>query len=137
MQNESVLQHMTIANVLLNLEEPQQIGKRAKFFSGDWSKYAAAADDCKFDYILTSETIYNPNNYGKVLDVLKQKLKANGTCYLAAKVHYFGVGGSLRDFERAINEDGAFKSECVFVYNENLRREILKIVFKNKDGGVE
>lgn len=31
--------------------------------------------------------------------------------YLAAKTYYFGVGGSLRQFETVLHEDGALKSE--------------------------
>lgn len=86
----------------------------------------------KFDFILTSETIYNPKNYHKILNVLKSKLHPNGVCYLAAKASYFGVGGSLRQFEAAITKDESLAFENVFVCNENVRREILKIEIKPK-----
>lgn len=86
----------------------------------------------KFDRILTSETIYNPKNYTKIVNVLKHKLKPDGICYLAAKSHYFGVGGSLRQFELALCDDGAFDSETVFACHENVSRKILRIKFKNK-----
>lgn len=89
-------------------------------------------DDVKFDRILTSETIYNPKNYVKIINVLSNKLKPDGHCYLAAKSHYFGVGGSLRQFEQALREDGAFHSETVFACHENVAREILRITFKNR-----
>lgn len=87
-------------------------------------------DDVKFHRILTSETIYNPKNYAKIINVLKEKLSPDGICYLAAKSHYFGVGGSLRQFELALREDGTFVSETVFTCHENVSREILRITIK-------
>lgn len=91
-------------------------------------------DDESFDFILTSETIYNVQNYEKIIKVLKTKLKPNtGICFLAAKAHYFGVGGSLRHFESIlVDKCKEFKSESVFVCHENVSREILKISFKSK-----
>lgn len=94
--------------------------------------YIAIDDACKFDYILTSETIYNPDNYAKIVKVLKEKLKPNGICYLATKVYYFGVGGSVREFEKFVENEGNFESEVVCVCNENVKREILKIAYRNK-----
>lgn len=131
-QNKSVLQHITIPNVLLNLDNNQQINSRAKFFSGDWLNYITLNNATKFDYILTSETIYNPENYLKIVKTLKEKLNANGVCYLATKVYYFGVGGSAREFERILKDDGTFQSEVIFACNENVKREILKITYCNK-----
>lgn len=134
-QNAVVLQHITIPNILLSTENEdsrQQISERCKLYSGDWNNYVAITKDgVQFDRILTSETIYNPKNYAKIINVLKAKLKPNGICYLAAKSHYFGVGGSLRQFEAALLEDGAFHSETVFACSENVSREILRITFRN------
>lgn len=84
-------------------------------------------DDEKFDIILTSETIYNVDNYSKIIRVLKERLKTGGECYLAAKQHYFGVGGSVGQFKIALSKSGVFDTETVFTCNENVSREILKI----------
>ncbi len=45
-----------------------------------------------------SEVIYNPNNYLKICELIKKLLKINNKCYLASKIYYFGVGGSLLEF---------------------------------------
>lgn len=57
-------------------------------------------------------------------------MKPTGVCYLAAKLHYFGVGGSLRSFEEVLLKEDTFKSQSVFKCNDNIGREILKITFK-------
>jgi len=36
----------------------------------------------KYDYIFTSETIYNPDNYKKLYEIFKTKLKADGTVWV-------------------------------------------------------
>lgn len=125
---------LTVENVLLNFHETKsETLQRCKFYAGDWSKFVeATANDTKYDVILTSETIYNTENYGKLLDVFKSKLKDDGVALVAAKTYYFGVGGGCRDFERLIKDDGNLQSEVVFVVSENVPREILKVKFVNK-----
>lgn len=130
-QNQTVLQHITIPNVLVNLKSVTALKEKCRFYSGDWSNYIEkTVDDEKFDFILTSETIYNVQNYDKLINCIKTKLKPTGTCYLAAKLHYFGVGGSLRQFEDVLLKKGLFKTENVFSCNDNIGREILKITFQ-------
>ncbi|XP_031624767.1 histidine protein methyltransferase 1 homolog [Contarinia nasturtii] len=129
--NKTVLEHITIPNVLVNTKSIEKLKERCRFYSGDWSNYTENTEDGKkFDFILTSETIYNAANYEKLINVIKTKLKPDGACYLAAKLHYFGVGGSLREFEQTLLKTDIFKSETVFTCNDNIAREILKITFK-------
>lgn len=132
-----MLQHITIPNIILATggnDLQALMHEKCKLYSGDWNNYVTYTEsDEKFDRILTSETIYNPKNYEKIINVLKQKLKPDGICYLAAKSHYFGVGGSLRQFELALRADGAFESETVFACHENVSREILRITKKVGD----
>ena len=45
-----------------------------------------------------SEVIYNEENYKKIFNLIKKSMKKDGICYLASKVYYYGVGGSLYDF---------------------------------------
>lgn len=137
--NKEVLDACTIPNVLLNLtdEESQSLidspdNVRCEFYSGDWSSFINKLQDgrsevLKFDYILTSETIYNPENYSKLIDIFKTCLKNSGTVYLAAKTYYFGVGGGVRQFENALQHDGALKSEVCWKCPSGVSREILKI----------
>lgn len=127
-QNKSVLKHITIPNVIANVETTSALNEKCRFYSGDWANYVVETkDDEKFDFILTSETIYNVLNYDKIINLLKTKLKPNGICYLAAKQQYFGVGGSIGLFKNALSNYKIFKSECVYTCNENVSREILKI----------
>ncbi len=90
-----------------------------------------------YDVILTSETIYNIGNYGKLLKLFDHALKPQGIMwvdgfsiwksivvfarvkmigsfflkrYLAAKVYYFGVQGGIRQFEEFITKTGLFNT---------------------------
>lgn len=121
---------------MLNFQETKsEVLQRCKFYAGDWSKYVeATTNDTKYDVILTSETIYNTENYCKILNVFKTKLKSDGVAFVAAKTYYFGVGGGCRDFEKLIKDDGILESEIVLVVSENVQREILKVKFVNKSG---
>lgn len=141
--NKEVLDSCTIPNVLLNLsdEESQRLinnksqgGPNCEFYSGDWSSFSDKLQEqrnseIKFDYILTSETIYNPQNYNKLIDVFKKCLKTSGSVYLAAKTYYFGVGGSLREFESTMAKDSSLKCEVCWKCPSGVSREILKINF--------
>lgn len=133
LQNKDVLETLTIPNVLLNFELPSlEDIKDNKFYSGDWSKYVELTkEDQKFDYIYTSETIYNPSNQQKLLDTFAEKLDKTGTVFLGAKIHYFGVGGGIRQFEDLLKKDNRFKSEVVWTSSEGVQREILKINWNN------
>lgn len=133
LQNESVLQYITIPNVIANSSDTT-IKEKCQFFCGDWSNYVTnTIDQEKFDVILTSETIYNTENYNKIICVLNEKLSPSGTCYLAAKQHYFGVGGSIGQFKIALSNCGVFKTETVYTCNENISREILKITMDKEE----
>ncbi len=50
-----------------------------------------------------SEVIYNKDNYAKVMNVIDLFLKKDGVCYMANKLFYFGVGGSLPEFKDFID----------------------------------
>ncbi len=45
-----------------------------------------------------SEVIYDVNNYEKICKIILKAMNTDGKCYLASKVFYYGVGGSLYDF---------------------------------------
>lgn len=78
---------LTIPNVLLNFEDTEKVKTIASFYCGDWKSFLEITentftnDEQKFDYIFTSETIYNPNNYRKLIAVFKTCLKKNGAMY--------------------------------------------------------
>jgi len=84
----------------------------------------------KYDIILTSETIYNIENQQKLLETFAGRLKSDGIVLVAAKSHYFGVGGGLEQFSAKIKQGNVFQSESVWQADENLKRGILQLKFK-------
>lgn len=83
----------------------------------------------KYDVILTSETIYNPQNYRKLLNFFKSRLKGDGKVYLSAKSYYFGVAGNVLDFCKLIEKDGSMSFELVWRSTDGVQREILLLKF--------
>ncbi|GAB0091556.1 histidine protein methyltransferase 1 homolog [Sergentomyia squamirostris] len=123
--NKSVLQKYTIPNVLLNSEIDDKVSiDKCQFYSGDWKSFTTDVDT-EFDLILTSETIYNPANNQKLIDLFVRKLKKNGSVILAAKTYYFGVGGGLRQFEELLS--GRMQNSVVWKNSDGVTREIIKI----------
>ncbi|EAT42469.1 AAEL006009-PA [Aedes aegypti] len=135
--NREVLEKVTVKNYSCNCrgtdaesgEESSSSDAEVQFFSGDWSSFVDKVED-QYDVILTSETIYSPSNYAKLIDLFKKKLKPSGVILLAAKTYYFGVGGNLRLFEKALETDGYFSSETIWECESGVKREILKIKSK-------
>lgn len=140
LQNTEVLKSVTVPNVILNFDHTI-IPTRCKFYAGDWASLATLLDESKkYDYIFTSETIYNPDNHKKLYEIFKTKLKADGTVwvhwiadalflfyikirvskrvisirFVAGKTYYFGVGGGMRQFENLILKDGSFDVKSVW-----------------------
>ena len=62
---------VTIPNVILNTKPDSK--NKTKFFSGDWGSLIKKLG--KYDIILTSETIYNPENYSKLLRLFESTVK--------------------------------------------------------------
>ncbi|KAJ9584385.1 hypothetical protein L9F63_021279 [Diploptera punctata] len=131
--NSSVLTSTTIPNMILNCAELQDMVS-TRFFSGDWTSFVQLLEkeNNKYDCILTSETIYNPDNHAKLLNVFNNCLHNHGHVYLAAKTYYFGVGGGTRQFETLIAEDGVFKSTVCWRCSKGVQREILQITFNRE-----
>ncbi|XP_057283359.1 histidine protein methyltransferase 1 homolog [Pezoporus wallicus] len=108
---------------------------RCRFFSGEWSEVSqlllsSKKPFSKYDVILTSETIYNPDYYGSLHDTLAQLLDKNGRVYLASKEHYFGVGGGIPLFEKFIEDRNVFKTSTVKTIDRGLQRCIIEMAFK-------
>lgn len=109
---------------------------KCRFFSGEWSEVSQLLLNSnktfsKYDIILTSETIYNPDYYGALHDTLAQLLDKNGRVYLASKAHYFGVGGGIYLFEKFVEERKVFRTSIVKIINKGLQRCIMEMAFKD------
>lgn len=98
-----------------------------RLYFGDWKDLLNILPSKYYDLLLTSETIYNTSNYGRLVRLFDHCLKSNGIIYLAAKVYYFGVQGGIRQFEEYLTKTGLFKSRVVRVIDANVKREILEI----------
>ena len=143
--NDDVIEYVTIPNVLVNLAQqpkqcqsetasfglPQTARKCCRFFSGDWGSVVdfinpGQVNEMMYDVILTSETIYAVESHVKLYNFIKRHLKEpNGIAYVAAKTHYFGVGGGTRSFEKLVKMDGVFDVSVCKVYTAGVQREIL------------
>ena len=148
--NEDVIQYVTIPNVLMNLDRLREntnyesdlpsfdlkeiASKRCRFFSGDWGSVVdiinpKSVKEMTYDVILTSETIYEVNSHVKLYHFIKSHLKKpNGVVYVAAKTHYFGVGGGTRSFEKLVKTDGVFHISACMVSSVGVKREILCMI---------
>ncbi|NXI51115.1 MET18 methyltransferase, partial [Chloroceryle aenea] len=108
---------------------------KCRFFSGEWSEVSqllSVSDKpfSKYDIIVTSETIYNPDYYSALHDTLAQLLHKNGRVYLASKVYYFGVGGGIYLFEQFLEERNVFRANIVKTTDKGLQRCIMEMAFK-------
>ncbi|XP_067841605.1 histidine protein methyltransferase 1 homolog [Heptranchias perlo] len=106
---------------------------RCRFFSGEWSQFSkvhGSNGSFKYDVILTSETLYNPDCYGALHDTFLNLLSEKGTVYLASKTHYFGVGGGIHLFESFVRENKVFEIKTVKVIDDGLQRCIAAMSFR-------
>lgn len=120
--NKEVLTNTTMNNVLLNCKEKLDV---CKFYSGDWQSFNEFNDDT-YDLILTSETIYNVNNYKKLIKLFKKKLKPSGCILLIAKNYYFGVGGSINEFVNIL-QSSKMNTEVIWTSTDGVKKTLIKI----------
>ncbi|XP_060682502.1 histidine protein methyltransferase 1 homolog [Hemiscyllium ocellatum] len=145
--NGSVIEGVTLPNVALNEEEEEEEERPAKrrraqgpeprplsrcrFFSGDWSRFGDVhGGSFKYDLVLSSETLYNPDSYGELHDALSSLLSQDGLVYLATKSHYFGVGGGIHLFESFVKQKEVFDIQTVKVIDDGLQRCIATLSFR-------
>ncbi|KAL9411390.1 hypothetical protein AB3S75_045061 [Citrus x aurantiifolia] len=133
--NAEVLRYLTIPNVIANvpkklqpaptIETNCQSGAEVRFFAGDWSqihqllpcvKYDEKDLNCHpgdgptsgYDIILMAETIYSVSAHQSLYGLIKKSIsRPHGVVYLAAKKHYFGVGGGTRRFLSMVENDSS------------------------------
>jgi len=120
--NKSVLLDTTMTNVLLNCKSMLNV---CKYYSGDWKSFTMFNEDT-YDLILTSETIYNTRNYTKLIKLFEKKLKPTGCILLIAKNYYFGVGGSIIEFQNVL-KSSKMKSDVAWTSTEGVKKTLLNI----------
>ncbi|XP_005398239.1 PREDICTED: histidine protein methyltransferase 1 homolog [Chinchilla lanigera] len=152
--NSLVIDEVTLPNVVANCsledeendaDEPdvkkcrkskvaQELCK-CRFFSGEWSEFCKLMLNSenlfvKYDLILTSETIYNPDYYSTLHQTFLSLLSKGGRVLLASKAHYFGVGGGVHLFQKFVEEKDIFETKTLEIIDEGLKRFLLEITFK-------
>ncbi|KAL1769688.1 histidine protein methyltransferase 1-like [Sigmodon hispidus] len=151
--NSLVIDEVTLPNVVANFplqdegtdeNEPDRKRQRkskvaqelckCRFFSGEWSEfYKRVLSEkvfVKYDLILTSETIYNPDYYSTLHETFLRLLSRNGRVLLASKAHYFGVGGGIHLFQKFIEERDVFETKTLEIIDEGLKRFLIEMTFK-------
>ena len=110
-------------------QDTASLVSRIRFYFGDWAEFARAhseSGEYPYDIILTSETIYSVPSQPKLLQALKQLASPHtGVVMVAAKTHYFGVGGSVQMFEDLVARDGHFEVALGQVIEASVPRKIL------------
>ncbi|KAI8927582.1 hypothetical protein BC831DRAFT_451970 [Entophlyctis helioformis] len=150
--NEPVLRMVTIPNVLLNTTsrpDAASVGSdglfeaevvlrpeglaRSQFYTGDWtslqSMLESGAQSGQYDLVVTAETIYSIDTLPSLYAITKSLLKPGGVALVAAKTVYFGCSGSLTDFVRLAERDGASRIATVALNTDTVRREIVQLTF--------
>ena len=133
--NVQVVESCTAANLLLNLklksaqqaldEEISAAMSKCQLVACDWDEFNA--DGNKFDLILSSETIYNEDNYGKLINLFKRSLAQDGRVVIGCKSHYFGVGGGSDSFQEYVKSEETFECKVIKEIETPLRRDILEL----------
>ncbi|KAM1466354.1 hypothetical protein ACFX2I_031562 [Malus domestica] len=157
--NVEVLRCLTIPNVNSNIPNFQSpsvqatksnVGAGIGFFAGDWREmhkllpYAQNDErdvnvsseqslDAQYDIILMAETVYSISTLPHLYELIKKCLTpSHGVVYMAAKKHYFGVGGGTRRFLSVVEKDGVLASSMVAEVADGSSnvREVWKLSFK-------
>lgn len=153
--NSTVIDGVTLPNAVANAtleDEGQGVNKaglercrksegaqklrKCRFFSGEWSEFCKLVLSSeklfeKYDLILTSETIYNPDSYGSLHQTFLRLLDENGRVLLASKAHYFGVGGGIHLFQKFVEEKNVFETKTLEIIDEGLKRFLIEMTFKH------
>jgi protein-histidine N-methyltransferase len=114
---------------------------RLCFFAGSWASLReklAHQGKPPYDIVLASETIYRPQSLDAFLGVLRTTTATPAAvavsdevvqpplCLIAAKVLYFGVGGGVQGFVRAVEgENGTLRT--VWEHREGVGRIIIQV----------
>ncbi|KAE9419800.1 hypothetical protein Angca_004197, partial [Angiostrongylus cantonensis] len=80
-----------------------------------------------YDVVVTSETIYNTDDYENLHDAFDYALSQNGVIWVAAKVFYFGVGGNVPTFVEFVESKGVFKVSTKESISSDIPRVILEL----------
>jgi protein-histidine N-methyltransferase len=148
--NEVVIKYVTAPNVAANIRSSKNdnidetlegfevdlgLAGDSKFYVGDWNQLHTLILKNHYEFVITSETIYNSETIVSLLNLMKHCLvpgllffKNRGFAFVAAKTNYFGLSGGVGELKKECETLG-LEIECVSFNNDSVRREIYKIIF--------
>jgi len=104
---------------------------KISLFSGDWMDLKNTSEllNLKHDCVIVSECTYNKQYYDRLHSALEALLTENKDLeiFCAMKEYYFGVGGSVLDWEEFVREKAVFDMVVVEKFEDTLNRFILKM----------
>lgn len=130
-----------------------------RLFSGPWERFDAARAGGPFNVVLTSETIYRPESLPALVKVMRDACTVSSSleektvqmkigdakreqagrdapylCLVAAKRVYFGVGGGVAEFIKAVEEgEGTSltgsKVETIWERTEGVKRIVMLVTW--------
>ena len=107
---------------------------KISLFSGDWMNLENTTEllKLKHDCVIVSECTYNKEYYGRLHSALEALLTENENLevFCAMKEYYFGVGGSVLDWEEFVKDKAVFDMVVVEKFEDTLNRFILKMTKK-------
>ncbi|KAJ7979166.1 Histidine protein methyltransferase 1 like [Quillaja saponaria] len=154
--NSEVLHCLTIPNLKANVSRkscPSEMKlpnceneAEVRFFAGDWSEIdklllssSKQNQGAGYDFILMAETVYSISGLQNLYCLIKKCLRQpDGVVYMAAKKHYFGVGGGTRQFLSVVEKDGLMAHSLVAEVTDGSSnvREVWKLSFKCNENSV-
>ncbi|VDM39215.1 unnamed protein product [Toxocara canis] len=126
LENKSVIECFTKDNFILNNVKID----KCQFYAGDWADFKEFLGERTFDIILSAETIYNERMYERLHDLLDAALTPDGLVLLAAKLYYFGVGGSVPAFLDFVKSRGKFDSIISWTSKSEVPRQVIQLTRK-------
>ncbi|CAH9080691.1 unnamed protein product [Cuscuta europaea] len=135
--NAEVLRCLTIPNVNANTQQMAISSVKwsseaeLRYFAGDWgdihcilpltddndndiSEGQTVNGTACYDIILMAETVYSMSALPSLYKLIEKCTSSpHGVVYVAAKKHYFGVGGGSRRFVSMVEKHGVFKAVLV------------------------
>ncbi|CAI4229094.1 unnamed protein product [Auanema sp. JU1783] len=120
--NDCVLKCFTRDNALQN----EVLIETISLVGCSWQNIGLVKEK-SFDVILTSETIYNENDYESLHSALDYCLSADGVCWMAAKFFYFGLTGSVPSFLDYVKSQNVFSAGIKVSIEASVPRKILEI----------
>ncbi|GMS89807.1 hypothetical protein PENTCL1PPCAC_11982, partial [Pristionchus entomophagus] len=121
--NGPVLECFTLENVRLNGLDTG----RCHFVAGPWTQLRETVPERSADVILSSETIYNENDYESLHDSIAHALKEDGIALIGAKMFYFGLSGCAPAFSEYVKTRGILNVKEKKIIQASVPRIILEL----------